>query len=177
MYSSEGAPMMNRFLHYSAKTITSIHSQVQSPDITWHKKPYGLWITVEGDDGWKKWCVDNGFGEDRLAICHEVILSETCNVLWLDSADGIDEFTRRYGRPDRDRQSIRQIDWRKVSEQYQGIVIVPYIWSRRLGAGTDWYYGWDCASGCIWDANAIRYIKVIESEFVAKECEAIDAKA
>lgn len=38
----------------------------------------------------------------------------------------------------------------------------PYQWRRRNERGFSWYYGWDCASGCIWRASAIREIRLIE---------------
>lgn len=48
------------------------------------------------------------------------------------------------------------IDWASVCRAYQGIVISPYFWSRRMGPM--WYYSWDCASGVIWDADAIESV-------------------
>lgn len=49
------------------------------------------------------------------------------------------------------------INWPMVADRYQGIVIAPYLWSRRMDGGL-WYYGWDCASGCIWDAAAVASV-------------------
>ncbi len=54
------------------------------------------------------------------------------------------------------------IDWIKVAKQYAGLIIAPYQWGYRLEPGTHWYYGWDCASGCIWDASVIERIEAIE---------------
>jgi hypothetical protein len=48
------------------------------------------------------------------------------------------------------------IDWQRVAEQHQGIIITPYQWECRYSI--DWYYIWDCASGCIWDPDAIESI-------------------
>ena len=53
------------------------------------------------------------------------------------------------------------IDWPKVAERYDGIIIAPYQWSRRLD-GPMWYYGWDCASGCVWRARAVLELKSME---------------
>lgn len=50
------------------------------------------------------------------------------------------------------------IDWRRVAESYQGIVIAPYVWARRHHLASGWYYAWDCASGCIWDSAAVAAI-------------------
>ena len=53
------------------------------------------------------------------------------------------------------------IDWRLVAEEWQGIVIAPYLWERRFDSDARWYYSWDCASGCIWDHRAIAAIELI----------------
>jgi hypothetical protein len=54
------------------------------------------------------------------------------------------------------------IAWDRLRERYQGLIVTPYIWERRLtmGNGPDamWYYFWDCASGCIWDPAAIASV-------------------
>lgn len=42
-----------------------------------------------------------------------------------------------------------------IGARYDGIVITPYVWSMRLDRSAFWYYGWDCASGCIWNASAV----------------------
>ena len=71
---------------------------------------------------------------------------------------GLDRFTAEYGDNER---YCRMIQWDRVAERYQGIVITPYIWSRRLEPETHWYYPWDCASGCIWDGEAVESITVL----------------
>ena len=53
---------------------------------------------------------------------------------------------------------VYDIDWNRVAKKYQGIIITPYIWERRLTTTCTWYYGWDVASGCIWDNKAIKEI-------------------
>jgi hypothetical protein len=55
-------------------------------------------------------------------------------------------------------QMTYEIDWYRVAEQYDGIIITPYIYERRLTEYTTWYYSWDCASGCIWNGKAIANI-------------------
>jgi hypothetical protein len=53
------------------------------------------------------------------------------------------------------------IDWLRVAQKSAGIIIAPYIWERRLHL--PWYYGWDCASGCVWDAAAVLSVKRLKS--------------
>jgi hypothetical protein len=36
------------------------------------------------------------------------------------------------------------------------LLITPYIWSCRLDF--NWYYTWDCASGCFWDVSCLHRI-------------------
>ena len=55
----------------------------------------------------------------------------------------------------------RCIAWEKVAAKYDGLIITPYIWQRRMEL--NWYYTWDCASGCIWNVRAIKDIRLIET--------------
>ena len=48
------------------------------------------------------------------------------------------------------------IDWHAVAQAYAGIEIAPYCWSLRFEYEFLWYYGWDCASGCVWELSAVR---------------------
>ena len=41
------------------------------------------------------------------------------------------------------------IDWEAALADWDGELIAPYMWSRRLEYM--WYYGWDCASGGTWN--------------------------
>lgn len=66
----------------------------------------------------------------------------------------IDSFTHRYGIPGFFGSPM--INWPAVAIEYQGVIVAPYSWERR----NSWYYPWDCASGCIWDAAAIESITV-----------------
>lgn len=126
-------------------------------------KPAGFWVSVEGPDDWAHWCTSESFGLGKRTF--EVLLSPNANILCLNSALDIDLFTQEYGMgyPGLPRLSMSNpgIDWKRVAEKHQGIIITPYIWSRRLDGGASWYYGWDCASGCIWDAEAIAEIREI----------------
>ena len=77
---------------------------------------------------------------------------DTSRCLWLRTVDDIDEFEADYLEP----------NWAPTAAQYAGVIIAPYQWERRLdGDASDWYYGWDCASGCIWNADAIASIAVL----------------
>jgi hypothetical protein len=120
-------------------------------------KPVGLWVSVEGPDDWKSWCESESFSLDRLKYEHRVILSPSANVLVLSGAGEIKAFTAQYGITAR-YPGDAAIDWPRVSREFDGLIIAPYCWQCRFSDETFWYYGWDCASGCIWRARAIESV-------------------
>lgn len=156
-------------------------------------KPSGLWVSVRGEDDWRSWCEAEEFHLDGLACAHRVTLSPAANVLWIVGAAALDEFhlefshetdferkmAERRAEYDRgmgyDLESRVQgngltfsrnqwpVDWARVAKQWDGIIIAPYIYSRRFD-GPFWYYGVDCASGCIWNLDAIDTFELIEEE-------------
>lgn len=146
-------------IHYSGKPLTSVYSVAQSLEHD-RFKPAGLWVSAgDGDDGWRAWCQSEQFDLERFALATEVVLAPDANVLRLSTASELDDFTRDYRNVPMDGISdrLRAIDWRKVAAKYQGIIIAPYIWDRRMTLM--WYYTWDCASGCIWDAAAVAELR------------------
>ena len=117
-------------------------------------KPIGLWVSV--GDAWRDWCEAEQFHMESLEYVSEVTLADDADILRMGTGEELDDFTDRYG----DGQYGDLIAWDEVARHHQGIIIDPYVWERRLELS--WYYGWDCASGCIWDAAAIEEIKVLE---------------
>lgn len=142
-----------RLTHHSNKPVVFDSQRIYVQGVG--SKPKGLWVSV--DDDWRRWCTDETYGVDNLLIIHKVILHRDANILHLADANGIDWFTYKYKEFANDNY---RIDWRKVAKLYDGIIIAPYCWERRLGLEADWYYPWDCASGCIWNFDAIRSIDV-----------------
>jgi len=142
---------MSRLIHYSKEPLTKVISKEQEAD-GWFQftKPKGLWISVEGEDDWAEWCKAENFIDTTKQIANIVELSPEANVLWIKGTLEFDVFDERYGQRV---EFGRNIDWPRVATEYQGLIIAPYLWDRRL---LNWYYGWDCASGCIWDAKAIN---------------------
>ena len=154
-------------------------------------KPRGLWVSVEDGDGWKEWCLDNDFYLKNLTYKYEVVLKKDMNILYLKNSNEILSFTDEYGYdplveiyeqlnkkyPDKFDYSFNScsaVRWDLLYEKYQGIVIAPYCWKRRLDFNCQWYYGWDCSSGCIWDISAIEKFKLICDKPVVKEVELIE---
>jgi len=123
-------------------------------------KPNGLWVSDEDDFGWRAWTTGEDWGTDSLVYEHLVELWTDANVLLIRNVEELDKFHNAFkarlgpwehGPP-------RWLDWTKVYPRWQGIIITPYLWERRMDYM--WYYGWDCASGCIWDLSAIRTFDV-----------------
>ena len=147
-----------KLYHYSSKRFPFIDTT------KWKKqelgpKPHGLWLSDDDGDpenSWRSWCESGGFRLENLRYRYVGSLRSDANVLILRSAYEIDAFTHEYGKnPERLKGLDLQyyIDWPSFAQTYQGIVITPYCRSRRLDGNSSWYYGWDCASGCVWDMD------------------------
>jgi hypothetical protein len=116
-------------------------------------KPAGLWVSVEGEYDWKWWCEVEKFRIDRLKYAHEVRLKDDANILYLKSPSELMRFGEKYPNTDPKYAQLEKLmsmflDWTRVKQDYQGVIIAPYQWDCRFELM--WYYGWDCASGCIW---------------------------
>lgn len=119
-------------------------------------KPLGLWLSDEKDHGWAAWCRGEDWNLDGLK--HESkFICDTSRWAVLDSAFKIVEFTEKYHLVKYGFYS--EIDWRRVEKKFAGILISPYQWSLRMDDRVHWYYGWDCASGCVWDLTTVERIE------------------
>lgn len=126
-------------------------------------KPNGLWMSVGTE--WLDWCRGEQFRSEIDWHEHVVSLSDAANLLRLEADTDLDAFTHTYGTKLYPRLDSWYIDWREVASVYDGIIISPYQWSRRLTPHTRWYYGWDCASGCIWNISVVSLSAARQVEF------------
>lgn len=125
-------------------------------------KPIGLWYAIGTE--WIDWVTTEmpGWMGDKFYR-----IEITPRVLKLDTARKVHAFTKRYELPkvhDPERpRSLRyrysDIDWVRVAKDYAGIEIAPY--QHTLRHTYLWYYGWDVASGCIWDKSGVKSIRRI----------------
>lgn len=154
-----------RLLHYSDNPIGALYSFEQpSHDLAWSggRKPSGLWVSVEGPDDWRSWCEAEGFRDCDSQVTTEVILAPEHGVLIIDTLEALLAFHEESRMKGGYSAAREVIDWPRVAERHQGIIIAPYRWEQRLDAPCDgWYYSWDCASGCIWDASAIAGLRQV----------------
>jgi hypothetical protein len=141
----------NENIEFTDKT----HKQKLGP------KPIGLWYGIGTE--WIDW-TRSDMPEWEYDNVFEVIINES-NVLLINTLDEIKEFNDTYGVEDKrfanifSDNSYHDIDWSKIAEKYSGVEISPYMWPMRNELR--WYYGWDVASGCIWNSNGIKSIKKI----------------
>lgn len=120
-------------------------------------KPRGLWVSVDGEDDWQRWCQSEMPQWMENVRRYRITLVESPRVLVLTSPCDLYDLQRQYGKRAEDRWQETYIDWHAVACEHHGIIIAPYQWSCRMEI--DWYYGWDCASGCIWNADAIARVE------------------
>lgn len=156
-------------IHYTNEKFSLERREYDQNELNWHAKPNGLWVSVEGKCDWKWWCNAESFNLENLAVSYELKLKEDANILYLSTADDIRDFSKLYHLSTRSLDSeydSYQINWNKVKQKYQGIIISTYQWDCRLAHDTYWYYGWDCACGCIWDLDCIEEFELIENSKV-----------
>ena len=119
-----------------------------------------------------------------LRYRHTVTILDKSRVLFIKNMGEADRFTSEYGHnlsgqiqslqsPEDMRafeseyghdlfgdilaQFSNYILWSEVAEKYTGIIVDPYFQEKSLTYL--WYYGWNCAGGCIWDTSVIRLDK------------------
>lgn len=155
--------------HYSAKKLGAI-TDGDPRRRGGAYKPRGLWVSADGADDWPAWCRSEGL--DAGALRYRINLAGDAKVLRIESVAALDAFDDRYGCSSYPGSRTGSIDWPAVAETYDGIIIAPYQWERRLSDKAGWYYGWDCASGVIWKARAIASVEFLGETGFDKTAEA-----
>ena len=153
-----------RLVHYSAAPLRKVVSSVQARYP--HAKPSGLWFSVDTrrHDGWREWCRSAADRPASTLRCRtEIVFRPDARVLWIEDEDGMWDFTMHYGA---DRGVAGQcIRFNRVARDFHAVVIAPFMphvakphWPHSSQPDPEfaWYRSWDCASGCVWDAAAVR---------------------
>ena len=83
-------------------------------------KPNGLWVSDEDEFGWRSWCIKENFRLDMLTHAHEVTLSNTANILVLETPGLIREFTIDHGREQPRPSGRRGACWRGLGRRCGG---------------------------------------------------------
>jgi hypothetical protein len=150
-----------RLLHYTAEPLEyDPHREYLQRESWGYGKPNGLWVSCEGDDDWPTWSRAEEFGVERLACVVEVTLTQDANICYISSADQLLAFHQEYATLDGPGGTIlgKYMDWDRVKAEWDGLIIAPYLWSMRLSREVPWYYGWDCASGSIWNLSVVSTV-------------------
>ncbi len=132
-----------------------LESRIYEQKLDW--KPKGFWFDV--DEDWHRWCEGESFDIEGRKHRYHINIKNPSEILVIAGAHNLDGFTAKYGverYPDHPSLHGINIDWPRVAERYRGIIIAPYCWERRMELM--WYYGWDCASGVVWDTSAIELL-------------------
>jgi hypothetical protein len=145
-----------RLLHYTAKPIRKF-SRSRKYENAGAYKPCGFWVSVEGPDDWYAWCQAESFGP-KDPLVYEVTLAPDARILHIDTLTKLDAFHRDWTMAPPPPLRTPDVRWADVAQEWDGIIIAPYQWERRLARDFMWYYGWDCASGVIWNLNAIESV-------------------
>lgn len=160
-----------KLIHYAKKEFILDSRPYLELDLFPSSKPNGLWVSVQGDNDWEEWCKNEEYGLDHLQVSYEVVLKPNANILKLKTPKQVCNLTKKYPVLRDQWNDIMgkllcrsyEIDWPKVKSEYQGIIIAPYQWDCRFLQETSWYYGWDCASGCIWDLDCVKEFTLQEN--------------
>lgn len=151
------------FRHYSRHGDPFIldRSHVYDEEHTGSGKPMGLWLSVLGENDWYEWSTLEGYGTESLEHAYRVVLRPEARIYVVTALDGLLALDRLLPpRFDYGESLFR--DWSGIREHWDGVVIAPYQWRVRLNFNLMWYYGWDCASGCIWNLDAIESVEPVD---------------
>jgi hypothetical protein len=141
-----------KLYHYADQYIDEMEDKTHLSDIPYRYKPRGLWVTPLGEGGWEDWIKREQFRLNSYTHITEVELDLT-NILCINSSEQLRNFTKTFTTIMILGGGAQNINWNKVKTLYKGVLIIPYLWD--WGVDINWYYGWDCASGCIWGKDAV----------------------
>jgi hypothetical protein len=118
-------------------------------------KPFGFWYGFGGE--WIDWCRSEMSSKWTGKYIYSVDIGNI-NILRIKTHMELMQFNREYQPNDSSfypaLKDGEAIDWKKVVNKYDGIEINPYQSEARYQYM--WYYGWDVASGCVWNLNNVK---------------------
>lgn len=164
--SSQTIPLSAlRFRHYGFEAIRALYNVPQQRTFF---KPAGLWLSVENSNySWKDLCEDASL--PLGSFVYDVILSPTANILLLNDATTIRNFTKTHITDNEELRQYAFIDWNSVARLYQGLVIAPYCPAGINETDILWHDTWQCASACIWDHMAIHSVSLTSTCLAHKD--------
>lgn len=156
MISYKERDMMQRYVQHSKSALDAIYDVdqrqlVESPSGT---KPNGLWFSVGDGSDWRALFERKGWGLSDVKYWTEIVFSESANILRAEGAADIDSLTAAYGKDDG-----HAIDWLRIAETFDAIIIAPHCVERSDHDKTYWYHQWECSCGCVWQSNAVKLLR------------------
>ena len=128
-------------------------------------KPNGIWYSC--GNSWYNFIKNEGMYNWLYKYIHKIKIKKEKlttiknknneKLLIINNINDFDKFYNEY-RIFHNILDYYLIDWIKVSKDYGGIEICPYLQEKRK---IKWYNTWDVASGCIWNNNIIKDILLI----------------
>jgi len=112
-------------------------------------KPSGFWYGFGSE--WIDWC-RNEAPEWTGKYIYSIDTGNT-NILQIKTNAEMLQFNSEYKADIYMKDAGEAIDWKKVASKYGGIEINPYQYDDAM---LSWYYGWDIASGCIWNLSGVK---------------------
>lgn len=122
-------------------------------------KPYGLWYGI--DNSWIDFCESE---MPEWVSPHRYKLDiDMSKVLVVDTIEKMYDMNKHVVNTEEYfHLKNYDIDWTYFDKKgYKGIEIPRYMYELRMKNEFFWYYGWDCASGCIWSTDIIKSITKI----------------
>lgn len=159
------------FPKYSRKVLTKMKT---SKDIINDKPPWGCWFYCGID--W--YLTDDAMGSPCRGHVYTFEIDNSKMLVIKNSRQLLKFYQQYHVKDDKHLQSLMEsyidndieykprvwkypylINWSRVYEDYQGIVICPYQDKNRMEHL--WYYSWDHASGCIWNPELISNVEYL----------------
>lgn len=145
--------VLDRFLriHYpNSRVVITDKENIENVNITQTErkpKPKGLWYSLGNE-----WADFLKFDASDWAKTYNnvfILEIDLKKILKIDSYEMLMEFDRNHS------DGNMYVDWGKIQKiGYHGVEIIPYQNDARFSI--PWYYGWDVASGCIWNTDCIK---------------------
>jgi len=138
-------------LHFSKNKISKVkNTPKQAPGA----KPIGFWYSV--GRAWQDWAKNNFWELGDYIYRIDLDMSK---ILLISNLEEMTKFNDEFGIKDKGNTNgwnigNNKIHWEEVAKQYSGIEINPFEGEGKYTFG--WYGTWDIASGCIWDASAVK---------------------
>jgi hypothetical protein len=135
------------------------------------QKPSGIWYACS--KSWFNWIIKQDIPEWFHKYIHKISLNKGVltninnkdpnKLLIIKNTKDFDLFNKAYGvlLPTYMRSKGYHnyyINWKKVSMDFAGIEICPYLINRKKYS---WYLTWDVASGCIWNTSIINDTSIV----------------